>query len=187
MRACAGGMICLHRSPKEDKMTTHFNRRTLLRDVTTLTAAGALAGCGFLPRSQAWAQAAPARLQDIVKALVFDVFGTVVDWRNGVAREAEAILKPLGHSLDWLAFADAWRAQYQPGMDEVRAGKIPFVKLDVIHHRMLERIVSQFGLEKVDRNVLDELTLAWHRLDAWKDVAPGFVRLRRRFMMAPCS
>jgi 2-haloacid dehalogenase len=163
---------------------TDPNRRTLLRGATTLTAAaGVIAGS----QPQAWAQPAPARLQDTVKALVFDVFGTVVDWRNGVAREAQAILKPLGYSLDWLAFADAWRAQYQPGMDEVRAGKIAFVKLDVIHRRMLERIVPQFGLEKVDRNVLDELTLAWHRLDAWKDVAPGFARLRRRFMMAPCS
>ncbi len=127
------------------------------------------------------------RLQDSIKALVFDVFGTVVDWRNGVAREAEAVLKPLGYSLDWLAFADAWRAQYQPGMEEVRSGKIPFVKLDVIHRRMLDRIVPQFGLDKLDGNVLDELTLAWHRLDAWTDVAPGFARLRRRFLMAPCS
>jgi 2-haloacid dehalogenase len=171
-------------SSGEDRKMTDPNRRTLLRGVTALTAAvGAFAGS----KSQAWAQPATARLQDTVKALVFDVFGTVVDWRNGVAREAQAILKPLGYSLDWLAFADAWRAQYQPGMDEVRAGKIPFVKLDVIHHRMLERIVPQFGLEKVDRNVLDELTLAWHRLDAWKDVGPGFARLRRRFIMAPCS
>ena len=92
-----------------------------------------------------------------MKALVFDVFGTVVDWRNGVAREARTILSPLGYSLDWLAFADAWRAQYQPGMDEVRTGKIPFVKLDIIHRRMLERILPKFGLEKVDAKVLDEL------------------------------
>jgi 2-haloacid dehalogenase len=157
------------------------NRRNVLRGVTALTAAGPLAG------RAASAQTAPVRLQDSVKALVFDVFGTVVDWRNGVAREAQAILAPLGYSLDWLAFADAWRAQYQPGMDEVRTGKIPFVKLDVIHRRMLDWIVPKFGLEKVDRKVLDELTLAWHRLDAWKDVEPGFARLRRRFMMAPCS
>lgn len=135
---------------------TNPNRRTVLSGVTALTGAvGALAGS----KPQAWAQPAPARLQDSVKALVFDVFGTVVDWRNGVAREAQTILKPLGYSLDWLAFADAWRAQYQPGMDEVRTGRIPFVKLDVIHNRMLERIVPQFGLEKVDRGVLDELTL----------------------------
>jgi 2-haloacid dehalogenase len=136
--------------------------------------------------SRAFAQSAP-RLQDSVKALVFDVFGTVVDWRNGVAREAQAALSPLGFSLDWIAFADAWRDQYQPGMEEVRSGKIPFVKLDVIHRRMLDRIVPKFGLEKVDGKALDELTLAWHRLDAWKDVGPGFARLRKRFLMAPCS
>lgn len=136
----------------------------------------------------AGAPATPApRLQDSIKALVFDVFGTVGDWRSGVAREAEMTLKPLGYSLDWLAFADAWRAQYQPGMDEVRTGKIAFVKLDVIHRRMLDRIVPQFGLQKVDGKVLDELTLAWHRLDAWTDVGAGFARLRKRFLMAPCS
>jgi 2-haloacid dehalogenase len=122
-----------------------------------------------------------------IKALVFDVFGTVVDWRNGVAREAERLLEPLGYSLDWHAFADAWRDQYQPGMEEVRTGKFPFVKLDVIHRRMLERILPPFGLEKVEPKVLDELNLAWHRLDAWMDVAPGFARLRKRFLMAPCS
>ena len=166
-------------------MTDH-DRRSLLQGVTALTAAAALADSGILA-SPARAQAAPGNLGDSVKALVFDVFGTVVDWRNGVARHAEATLKPLGYSLDWLAFADAWRAQYQPGMDEVRTGAIAFVKLDVIHRRMLERILPRFGLEKVDPKVLDELNLAWHRLDAWKDVAPGFARLRRRFMLAPCS
>ena len=147
---------------------------------------GALADSQSLA-TNAQAQAAPANLADSVKALVFDVFGTVVDWRNGVANHAEATLKPLHYSLDWLSFADAWRAQYQPGMDEVRSGKIGFVKLDVIHRRMLERILPQFGLEKLDPKVLDELNLAWHRLDAWPDVAPGFARLRRRFMIAPCS
>lgn len=127
------------------------------------------------------------KLEDNMRALFFDVFGTIVDWRTGVAHEAEAILKPLGYALDWLAFADAWRAQYQPGMDEVRTGRIPFAKLDVIHRRMLDRIRPRFGLEKVDEDVLAELNLAWHRLDAWKDVAPGFARLRHRFLLAPCS
>jgi len=65
---------------------------------------------------------------DGVKALFFDVFGTLVDWRTGVARDAERVLKPLGYSIDWSAFADAWRDQYQPGMDEVRSGRIPYVK-----------------------------------------------------------
>ena len=75
-----------------------------------------------------------------VKALFFDVFGTLVDWRTSIAREAEAALKPRGHALDWGAFADAWRGEYQGAMEEVRAGRIPFCKLDVLHRRNLERI-----------------------------------------------
>jgi 2-haloacid dehalogenase len=124
---------------------------------------------------------------DSVKALFFDVFGTTVDWRTGVAREAKSTLEPLGYSLDWLAFADAWRAEYQPGMEEVRTGRIPFAKLDVIHRRMLDRIRPRFGLQNVDEAVLQNLNLAWHRLDAWKDVPPGLHRLRRRFLLAPVS
>ena len=101
-----------------------------------------------------------------VKALFFDVFGTLVDWRAGIAREAERILKPRGHALDWLAFADAWRDEYQPGMEEVRAGRIPFSKLDVLHRRNLERILPRFGISDLDRRRARDLNLAWHRLDA---------------------
>jgi 2-haloacid dehalogenase len=122
-----------------------------------------------------------------VQALFFDVFSTVVDWRGGVAREAERVLKPLGYSLDWLAFADAWRALYQPGMEEIRSGRQPFIKVDIIHRRMLDRIRPQFGLEKLDEATLAELNLAWSRLDAWPDVAPGFARLRTRLRLCPCS
>jgi 2-haloacid dehalogenase len=122
-----------------------------------------------------------------VKALVFDVFGTVVDWRQGVAREAERQLKPLGYSLDWIAFADAWRALYQPTMEEVRSGRTPFVKLDVLHRKMLDAIRPRFGLQRLDAQQADELNLAWHRLDAWPDVGPGFARLHRKFLLAPCS
>lgn len=122
-----------------------------------------------------------------VKALFFDVFGTLVDWRISIAREAAAILEPLGHDIDGIAFADAWRGEYQPGMEEVRAGKIPFSKLDVLHRRNLERILPRFGLIGLGDEVLKNLNLAWHRLDAWPDVGPGFTRLRKRFMMAPCS
>ena len=83
-----------------------------------------------------------------VKALFFDVFGNLVDWRSSIAREAAALLKPLGHDLDWVAFADAWRDEYQPGMEEVRSGRIPFSKLDVLHRRNLERILPRFGDRK---------------------------------------
>jgi 2-haloacid dehalogenase len=120
-------------------------------------------------------------------ALFFDVFGTLVDWRTSIARESEVILKPLGLRLDWLAFADAWRGEYQTGMEEVRSGRIPFSKLDVIHRRNLDRILPRFGLERVAEDRLVELNLAWHRLDAWPDVASGLARLKRRFRIAPVS
>lgn len=120
------------------------------------------------------------------KALFFDVFGTLVDWRTGVAREAEAILTTHA-ALDWLAFAVAWRAEYQPAMEEVRSGKIPFARLDVIHRRMLERIVPRFELDAVGEEARRELVLAWHRLDAWPDVPPGLARLRDKFLVAPVS
>jgi 2-haloacid dehalogenase len=122
-----------------------------------------------------------------IKALFFDVFGTLVDWRTSIARESETILGPLGHELDWLAFADAWRGEYQTGMEEVRSGRIPFSKLDVIHRRNLDRILPRFGLERVAEEALAELNLAWHRLDAWADVRPALARLKDRFRLAPVS
>jgi 2-haloacid dehalogenase len=121
------------------------------------------------------------------KALFFDVFGTLVDWRSGVAREAERILGPLGHRLDWLAFADAWRDQYQPGMEEVRSGRIPFSKLDVLHRHNLERILPRFGISALTEEVARCLNLAWHKLDAWPDVPGGLTRLKRRSLLAPVS
>ena len=122
-----------------------------------------------------------------VKALFFDVFGTLVDWRSSIAREAREILSPLGISLDWEAFADAWRDQYQPAMEEVRTGRLPFSKLDVLHRRNLDVVLKNFALEPLDEPTRVNLNLAWHRLDAWPDVTPGLARLRSRFLVAPCS
>jgi 2-haloacid dehalogenase len=122
-----------------------------------------------------------------VKALFFDVFGTLVDWRNGVARESEKVLSPLGYKLDWLAFADAWRGEYQTGMEEVRVGRIPFSKLVVLHRHNLGRILSRFDLTKLTEAQLAELNLVWHRLDGWPDVTPGLVRLKKQFKLAPVS
>jgi 2-haloacid dehalogenase len=122
-----------------------------------------------------------------VRALFFDVFGTLVDFRTSVAREAEHILKPLGFALDWLAFADAWRGEYQGAMEEVRAGRIPFCKLDLLHRRNLDRILPRFGVSDLPEDAAADLNLAWHRLDAWPDVARGLARLKPRFMLAPVS
>jgi 2-haloacid dehalogenase len=122
-----------------------------------------------------------------LKALVFDVFGTLVDWRSSIAREAQEILAPHGISIDWQAFADAWRDQYQPAMEEVRSGRLPFSKLDVLHRRNLDLVLRELGLDAVGGATRRELNLAWHRLDAWPDVAPGLARLRTRYLVAPCS
>jgi len=120
-------------------------------------------------------------------ALLFDVFGTLVDWRSSIAREAKAALAPRGVAIDWLAFADAWRGQYQPAMDDVRSGRLPFSKLDALHRRNLDVILSTFALDDVDEATRAHLNLAWHRLDAWPDVRPGLDRLRAQFRLAPCS
>ena len=122
-----------------------------------------------------------------MKALLFDVFGTLVDWRSGVAREAEAVLKPRGYALDWPALADAWRGEYQGAMEEVRSGRIPFCKLDVLHRRNLDRILPRFGLGALGDEERRALNLAWHRLDAWPDVTAGLARLRRNYLLAPLS
>ena len=162
------------------------SRRKFIQGTATLAAAGALIGSVSLAARRARAQDGAPPMPD-VKALVFDTFGTVVDWRSGVAQETERILKPLGHSLDWLAFATAWREEYQPSMEEIRSGRRPFVKLDILHRENLERILPRFGIENLQEPTLAELTFAWHKLDAWPDVAPGFARLHKRFLMAPCS
>jgi 2-haloacid dehalogenase len=122
-----------------------------------------------------------------IKALFFDVFGTVVDWRTSIAREAEAILARRGFSFDWIAFAEAWRGEYQPAMEEVRTGKIPFSKLDVLHRRNLERILPRFSVSGLDEATLAYLNRAWHRLNGWPDAAPGLRRLHRKFLLAPVS
>ena len=123
----------------------------------------------------------------MIKALVFDVFGTLVDWRGTLAREAVALLAPLGIAVDGHAFADAWRDQYQPAMEAVRSGRLPFGKLDTLHRRNLDIVIDAFGLGRIDEATRAKLNLLWHRLDAWPDVNRGLAALRPRFLLAPCS
>jgi len=122
-----------------------------------------------------------------IEALFFDVFGTLADWRTSIAREARTVLVPAGHQLDWLAFADVWRAEYQPAMEEVRSGRTPFSRLDILHRRNLDRILPRFGIIDLPEETAHQLNLAWHRLDCWPDVAHGMARLKARFRLAPVS
>jgi 2-haloacid dehalogenase len=122
-----------------------------------------------------------------VRVLLFDVFGTLVDWRGSIAREAGDLLSSPGLAIDWEGFADAWRDQYQPAMEPVRSGRLPFTRLDALHRRNLDVVLHRFGLDHIHESTRIELNLAWHRLDAWPDVAPGLARLRTAFRLAPCS
>jgi len=121
------------------------------------------------------------------KALVFDVFGTVVDWRTSVAREVEDLAKRKGLRVDGAAFADAWRAGYAPTMDRVRNGELPWTKLDRLHRMILEGIVAGFGLDGLSDAEREALNRAWHRLQPWPDAVPGLTRLKRKFTIAPLS
>ena len=122
------------------------------------------------------------------KALVFDVFGTCVDWRSSIAGAGEALGRKLGKTgVDWLAFADAWRAQYQPQMETVRGGQRPWTTLDVLHREALDTVLPVFDLDEMSEADRDDLTRAWHRLDPWPDVVDGLTRLKSRFIIPPNS
>jgi 2-haloacid dehalogenase len=162
-------------------------RRGFLRGATSLVAGSVLAGSEVLHTGSVLAQTVVGSTKSGVKTLFFDVFGTLVDWRTGVAREAEAHLKPSGYTIDWLAFADAWRAEYAPGTEEVRSGRIPFSRLDILHRKMLDRVLPRFGIKDLPEDVSRSLNLAWHRLDGWPDLTPGLARLGGKFLLAPVS
>jgi 2-haloacid dehalogenase len=129
------------------------------------------------------------RLEE-VGALVFDVFGTVVDWRSGVSAQAAPFLHR--HGADHVApdaFADAWRRGYAPAMAAVRRGQRPFARLDVLHRETLHAALLEFAIDpqKIPAAELDELNLAWHRLEPWPDSVAALHRLKRRFIIAPLS
>jgi 2-haloacid dehalogenase len=120
---------------------------------------------------------------DDIRALVFDVFGTVVDWRSGVARDVRRLLP----GIDAEAFADAWRGRYVPSMDRVRRDELPWTSLDDLHRASLHELLAEFGRPDVPESVRTELVLAWHRLDPWPDSVEGLTRLKARHVIASLS
>lgn len=122
-----------------------------------------------------------------VRALLFDIFGTCVDWRQGVIREVSAVARRKQIGVDAAAFADAWRANYQPSMERVRLGQRPWTILDVLHRETLEGLLPKFGLEGLNEAERADLNRAWHRLDPWPDVVEGLGRLKQRYIISPLS
>jgi 2-haloacid dehalogenase len=123
-----------------------------------------------------------------VKALVFDVFGTVVDWRSTVIREGEALGRANGLTVDWPRFADEWRLDgYVAGMERVRRGELPWMKVDQLHRRKLDELLDTYRVRGLAEAEVEHLNRVWHRLTPWPDAVPGLARLKERFVIAPLS
>jgi 2-haloacid dehalogenase len=123
-----------------------------------------------------------------IRACLFDVFGSLVDWRTSVARDLEGFARGKGITgVDWTAFAVEWRRLYQPSMEEVRSGKRAWTILDVLHRESLDRVLEKFGVRGLSAADLEHMNRAWHRLTPWPDVVEGLTRLKKKYVIAPCS
>src|SRR5579863_6896702 len=144
------------------------------------------AAAAFGSGDAGWAQD-PARAVAGVKALVFDTFGTVVDWRGSIIAEGQAWGKAKGITVDWARFADQWRAGYAPAMDRVRKGEIPWTNLDHLHRAMLDKLLEEFQIGGLSEEEKDHWNRVWHRLKPWPDSVAGLTRLKTKYTIAPLS
>ena len=120
-------------------------------------------------------------------AIVFDTFGSVVDWRSSLIADLTAYGASRNVTADWTALADAWRAAYQPSMARVRKGELPWTKLDDLHRASLDKLIADFGIQGFSEADLQHINLVWHRLNPWPDSVPGLTRLKSRFIIGPLS
>src|SRR5262245_48117396 len=144
-------------------MTSRVSRRSFLH-----TGSAALIGGKLVQVGKTQGRGLPAELSS-VKAVVFDTFGTVVDWRSSIAREVEELAKRKRLPVDGEKFADAWRGQYGQSMNRVRNGQLPWTKLDALHRMILDTILPDFGMTALSENEKETLNRAWHRLRPWPD------------------
>jgi 2-haloacid dehalogenase len=126
-------------------------------------------------------------MEEPIRALTFDVFGTVVDWRGSIIREGEEFNRSHGTTVDWGAFADAWRGKYRPSMERVRSGELPWTNLDSLHRMSLDELLPEYGLANLTEPEKQHLNKVWHRLTPWPDSIPGLERLKRRYIIATLS
>ena len=159
-----------------------ISRRRLLQWSTVLP----LAAAGILAPGSAFA-ASSSEVSETVKALTFDVFGTVVDWRSSIIREGQLLAASKGYDVDWAEFADRWRSGYGPAMNKVRTGELPWTKIDDLHRMILDELVVEFGLTGMSEAELDQFNRAWHRLSPWPDTVAGLNRLKTKYVIATLS
>jgi 2-haloacid dehalogenase len=122
-----------------------------------------------------------------VKAMTFDVFGTVVDWRSSIAREIQNLGQEKGFDLDWNSFADEWRSGYAPSMNKVRNGEMPWTKIDTLHRMILDELLSEHKISNLSEEEIDSLNRAWHRLDPWPDSVEGLTLLKKNYIISSLS
>ncbi|MBX9812011.1 MAG: haloacid dehalogenase type II [Burkholderiales bacterium] len=122
-----------------------------------------------------------------IRALTFDTFGTVVDWRSSIIDDFFAFGKSKGLDIDWAAFVDDWKTAYQPGMDAVRTGKWPWTTVDGIYRIKLDELLPKYGLERLNESERMHLNRVWHRLNPWPDAVAGLTRLKRKYVISPLS
>ncbi len=122
-----------------------------------------------------------------VRALAFDVFGTVVDWRSTVIREGEALGRAHGLQVDWAAFAEVWRDGYQPAMNRVRQGELPWTNMDELHRMNLDDTLDRFAIRGLSETEKQDFNRVWHRLDPWPDSVAGLARLKPKFTVTTLS
>jgi len=126
-------------------------------------------------------------LSTTVKAMVFDTFGSVVDWRGSIIRDLTQWGRENGYAADWAALADKWRGRYQPQMEKVRSGQREWTILDVLHRESLDALLPEFGLDAMTEVQRQHVNRVWHRLDGWPDSVAGLSRLKSKYIIAPLS
>ena len=141
-------------------------------------------GVGVLP---VLSYAADSSVANSVKALTFDVFGTVVDWRGSIIREGQLLAAKKGYNVDWARFADSWRSGYGPAMNKVRSGELPWTKIDDLHRMILDDLVEEYSLTGMSEAELVHFNEAWHRLSPWPDTVSGLNKLKSKYVITTLS
>jgi 2-haloacid dehalogenase len=129
----------------------------------------------------------PHAAEPSIRALLFDIFGTTVDWHGGMIEHARKLGEARGVAADWRGLVEEWRAHYKPAIKPVREGKRPWLNFDQIHREEVDKIVRRYGAERLSTEDRDALTRCWHLLKAWPDVVPGLYRLKKQFILGPLS
>jgi 2-haloacid dehalogenase len=168
-------------------MRNGISRRAALRAGAAAIVGSGLGTSALSKESTMQSSQTPAPDLRAIKALVFDVFGTVVDWRTSVAGQVEALARRKKVTIDGAAFADAWRAGYAPSMNRVRTGQLPWTPLDGLHRMTLDTLLPKFGLTGLSEQEIADLNRAWHRLQPWPDSVPGLTALKKQRIIAPLS